>query len=97
MVTKANSRGQSRMVIERLERLPLLAQIDADVRAGHSQIRAALVEAQVLHLVAFVQLDRLEILQLAQIPQLDARIFGGRGQVVAVLRERERSNRTGMA
>lgn len=34
-----------------------------------------------------VQLQCLEVLQLAQIPQFDRRVIGGSGQVIAILRE----------
>lgn len=88
MVAKTHSGGQSGVVIEGLERFPLLAEVDADVRSGHSQVSAALVKAEILDFIAFLQLDCLEVLQLAQIPQLDAGVLGGRGQIVAVFRKR---------
>ena len=80
-----------------LEFIPLLAEIDPDIRAGHRQVRAAAVEAEVLHLVAVLQLQRLEILQFPQIPELDAGVVRGGGQVVAVLREGEGGDLAGVA
>lgn len=41
----------------------------------------------VTHLEVVVQLQRLEILEFAQIPEFDGGVVGRRGQVVAVLRE----------
>ena len=84
--------------LENLEVRPLFAEVDADVGAGDRQVGSRVVEAQVLDLVAVVQLDRLEVLQLAQIPQLDARVLRARRrQVVAVLGEGYGRNRTGVA
>lgn len=65
-----------------------------DIRSSYSQIRAALVEANVLDLVGLLQLQRLEILQLAQIPKLDARILRCCCQVVSILGEANSCNRT---
>ena len=56
-----------------------------------------MVEAQVFDLVVLVQLDGLEVLQLAQIPELNTRVLSScRGQIVTVLRESNGRNRTGV-
>ena len=65
-----------------LEHVPLLAEIDPDVRTGHGQVGAAGVKAEVLHLVALVQLQCSEVLQLSQIPELHTAVISSSGQVV---------------
>ena len=65
-----------------LEHVPLLAEIDPDVRPGHGQVGAAGVKAEVLHLVALVQLQCSEVLQLSQIPELHTAVISSSGQVV---------------
>ena len=83
--------------LENLEVSPLLAKIDADVRASYGQVSSGMVEAQVFDLVVLVQLDGLEVLQLAQIPELNTRVLSScRGQIVTVLRESNGRNRTGV-
>ena len=62
MIAEAHARSQCRVVVERLQSLPLFAQIDANVCSGHGQISAALIKAEILDFVAFVQLDGFEIL-----------------------------------
>lgn len=39
-----------------------------DIRAGDSQIVSAVIEAQILHLVAILQLNGANIFQFTQIP-----------------------------
>lgn len=63
------------------------------IRTGNRQIRSTPIEAQIPHHIVLIQLNCLKVLQLAQIPQLNARIVGGRRQIVAILRERNRRNR----
>ena len=65
-----------------LEHVPLLAEIDPDVRTSHCQVGAAGVKAEVLHLISLVQLQSSEVLQLSQIPELHAAVIGGSCQVV---------------
>lgn len=67
-----------------------------DIAAGDRQIGSALVEAQILDLVTVIKLDCLKVLQLSQIPQLNAGIICSGGQVVTVLREGDGRNGTGM-
>ena len=56
-----------------------------------------MVEAQVFDLIVLVQLDGLEVLQLAQIPELNTRVLCScSGQIVTVLRESNSRNRTGV-
>ena len=88
-IAKAHAGGARRVLGERVHGVPLLGVIDAHVRAGTGQVAAAEVERHVAYLVLGVELDGLEVLELAQVPQLDARVLATRGQVVAVLGEGE--------
>ena len=65
-----------------LKDVPLFAEIDPDVRAGHGEVGAAGVEAEVLHLVALVQLQGSEVLQLPQIPELHTAVISRSCQVI---------------
>lgn len=89
MLPKPNSSGHCGVIIEDLQLSPLLAQIDTNVRASHGQVGSALVEAEIPDLVSLVQLDRLKVLQLPQIPKFDASVVSGSRQVVTVLGEGE--------
>ena len=53
-----------------------------DISAGHGEVGTAVVEAQVLDLVTILERDRLEVLQLTEIPKLHDRVVGRRRQVV---------------
>lgn len=64
-----------------------------DVRSRDSQVSAALIKANVLHLVGLFQLQSLEVLQFAQVPEFDARVLRGRRQVVSVFRETDGRDR----
>ncbi len=86
-VAKSHACHRGRMVSKRLHGVPLLGVPDTHVCAGARQIAAAEVERHVAYLVGRVHLDGLEVLELAQVPQLDARVLAARGQVVAVLGE----------
>lgn len=92
VATEAHAGGGGGVVVEHLELLPLAAEVDAHVAARDGQVRAALVEAQLLDHVPLLQLDRLEVLQLAQIPKLDACVLRRRRKVITVLRERYRGD-----
>lgn len=63
-----------------------------DVGSSDRQIRSALIEAQILDLVAILQLNRLEVFQFSQIPELHARIRGSCRQIVAVFGEGNRAD-----
>ena len=65
-----------------LELCPLFAEINPDIGPRHGEVGAARVETEVADLVALIQLQRLEVLQLAQIPKLDTAVVRSRGQVV---------------
>ena len=90
---KIESRGYTRYLLwcfvsdqaskKYLEHVPLFAQVDPDIGSRHGEVGAARVEAEVAHLVALVQGQRLEVLQLPQIPQLDAAIVSSSGQIVS--------------
>ena len=82
--SEPNSGGHGGVIVEHLQVGPLLAQVHPDVGPGNCQVGAALVEAEVLDFVSLVELDGLEVLQLTQIPESDAGVVGGRGQVVTV-------------
>lgn len=85
------------MVVEDLQLLPLPAQVHPHVRAGDGQVCAALIEAQLLDGVPLLQLDRLEILQLPQVPQLYAGVLRRRSQIVTVLGEGNRGDGSDVA
>ena len=63
-----------------LEDVPLLAEIHPDIRPGHGQVGAAGVKAEVLHLVALVQLQCSEVLQFSQIPELHTAVISSSGR-----------------
>lgn len=88
VLAEAQAGGGGGVLVDDAQRLPLPAQQHAHVAARHAEVRAAPVEAHLLDAVPLLQLDRLEVLQLPQIPQFDAGVLGRRGQVVAVLGER---------
>lgn len=54
-------------------------------------------QANHVHLKVIVQLQRLEVLEFTQIPELHRRIISGRGQVVTILRERDAGDGAGVA
>lgn len=66
---------------------PLFADVDLDICAPQGQVSSTLVKDEGLHLKVVIQLQRLEVLQFAQIPELDRGVVGRRGQVVAILGE----------
>lgn len=49
------------------------------------------------HLKVVIQLQRLEVLELPQIPELDGGVVGGRGQVVPILREGDAGDGPGVS
>lgn len=59
-----------------------------DICAGYCQVSSAAVEAEVLDLVALVELESLEVSQFSQVPEFDAGVVGRRRQVITVLGER---------
>ena len=59
------------MLPHHLQCLPLFAEVNPHVLPGHCQVGTAGVEAEILHFIAVIQLQRLEILQFPQVPELD--------------------------
>ena len=89
-------RGHGRVVVERAQTFPLLDEIDADVAAGHRQIRAGLIEGQILDFVGVVQVDGFEVLELSQVPQFDRRIVRRSRQIITIFGKGQRRNRPRM-
>ena len=54
MVSESDAHGKGRMIIESLQRFPLFAEINPHVSACQRQIGTALIETEILHLVALV-------------------------------------------
>ena len=65
-----------------LQGLPLLAEVNPHVLPGHCKVGTAGVEAEILHFITVVQLERLEILQFPQVPEFNAGVLPSSGQIV---------------
>ena len=70
------------MLARHLQGLPLLAEVNPHVLPGHCEVGTGGVEAEILHFITVIQLERLEILQFPQIPELDAGVLPSRSQIV---------------
>lgn len=97
VLAKPHTSGRGSVVIEHLQLLPLPAQINTHVRTRYSQVRSTLVKAELFNRIILLQLNRLEVLQLTEIPELDAGVLSGCSQVVTVLREGNRGDRSHVA
>lgn len=77
--------------------LKKVTQFLPDVSTSNSKVSTALIERQILDLVTVIQLKRLEIFQLPQIPQFDTSVVSSGGQVVPVFRKRYGSDGSRMS
>ena len=82
VLAKSDPSSDGGVLTNHLQSLPLLAKVDPDVLPGHSQVGAAGVEAEILHFVAVIQLERLEILQFPEIPEFDTGVLPSSCQIV---------------
>merc|ERR1719192_952014 len=83
--SKSHSCGESSVLTQNLEFVPLLAKVDAYIGSSDRQVSTAAVEAEVPHLVALIQLEGLEVLQFPQIPEFHTVVISSSGQVVTIL------------
>ena len=70
------------MLARHLQGLPLLAEVNPHVLPSYCEIGPAGVEAEILHFISVIQLERLEILQFPQIPKFDAGVLPSSGKIV---------------
>ena len=82
ILSKPDPSGDGGVLPHHLQSLPLLAKVDPHVLPGHGQVGTAGVEAEILHFITVVQLERLEVLQFPEIPELDAGVLPSGGQIV---------------
>ena len=74
--------GNGGMLAHHLQGLPLLAEVNPHVLPGHCKVGTTRVEAEILHFISVIQLERLEILQFPQIPKFDAGVLPSSGKIV---------------